>query len=267
MRLSNSVAFLKRWVGVCLGLMICSLSVAAIAVEFKPPKRGIPGRREGAGTRGPACVQGSSVLTALVPQTNLGLTTAEYPRFFWYVPKTRAKLLKFSLYQGNEQDPEQELVYETTMNITGEPGVASLALPNDEKVAPLTLGQDYYWSVTLVCSADDPINNMQVSGWVQRVAVPPGLENQLATAKPSDRVSLYANNGLWFDTVTTLATLRCEQPKNSTLVSSWVALLKSVKLDKIADQPLISCTLFPVTLFPVHHVAAKIFVAKTVETA
>lgn len=238
MRLANRVALLKSCTAVCLGLAVVTLPLVALAVEFKPPKRGIPGRREGAGTRGPACVQSSPSLTALLPQTNLGLTSADYPRFFWFVPKTKAKAVKFTLFQGSEQDPEQELVYETTLETSGNPGVMSLALPKNAEIQPLSIGKDYYWAVTLVCNPDDPISNPQVGGWVQRVTVESTLASQLSKAKPGDRVDLYAQNGFWFDTVSTLADLRCANPQDSALASSWAELLKSVKLDKLAEQPI-----------------------------
>ncbi|MBF2027562.1 MAG: DUF928 domain-containing protein [Oscillatoriales cyanobacterium C42_A2020_001] len=236
--MASRFAFLKAWLGVGLGISIWTLPLWAIAVEFKPPKRGIPGRREGAGTRGPACVQSSPNLTALLPQTNLGLTTAEYPQFFWYVPKTRAKAVKFVLFKGDEQEPEQEVVYEKTLELSGKPGVVSFTLPKTAEVSPLAIGQDYYWTVTLLCNPTDPINNIYTSGWVQRIAVEPTLAKQLTRAKSSDRVKLLAENGIWFDTVSTLAQMRCTSPSDTTLASSWSELLKSVKLDKVAAQAL-----------------------------
>jgi len=242
MRLASRVAFLNVWLSICLGIGICILPMLAIAVEFKPPKRGIPGRREGAGTRGPACVQSSPNLTALLPQTNLGLTTAEYPQFFWYVPQTRAKAVRFELFKGDEQEPEQELVYQKILETSGKSGVMSFALPNDDTLPPLTVGQDYFWTVTLLCNPTDPINNVYVSGWVQRVVVEPTLAKQLDTAKSGDRVKLLAENGLWFDTISTLAEMRCTNPNDTTLGSSWSELLKSVQLNKVAEQPF-SCSL------------------------
>ncbi|EKQ67792.1 protein of unknown function DUF928 [Leptolyngbyaceae cyanobacterium JSC-12] len=242
MRLASRILSLNSWLGVCLGIGLCALPLLAIAVEFKPPKRGIPGRREGAGTRGPACVQSSPNLTALLPQTNLGLTTADYPQFFWYIPQTRAKTVRFELFKGNEQEPERELVYQKTLNISGKPGIMSFALPSDTQVPPLSVGQDYYWTVTLLCNPADPINNIYVGGWVQRVEVEPPLAKQLTAAKSGDRVKLLAENGIWFDTVAALAEMRCINPKDTTLSSSWSELLKSVKLNKVAEQPF-SCRL------------------------
>ncbi|XHX79843.1 MAG: DUF928 domain-containing protein [Stenomitos frigidus ULC029] len=229
------------WFGLLLGLVFCSLPLVAIAAEFKPPQRGLPGRREGGGTRNPlVCIQGSpSQLIALLPATNLGLTTAAYPRFFWFMPKSKAKLAEFTLFEVDAQGEDRAPLYKTTFSIDGTAGVASLSLPSNATLPPLAVGKDYRWSVSLVCSVSDRSRDITVDGWVQRVAIKADLAKQLATAKPSDRVRLYASNGIWFDTVTTLADQRYTNPKDAALTKSWAALLQSVQLQTIADQPLL----------------------------
>ena len=241
MRLATRSASIATWLGLLLGLFICSLPLLAMAAEFKPPQRGLPGRREGGGTRDPfACTQGTpSQLTAILPATNLGLTTAEYPRFFWFMPKTKAKFAEFTLFDVNEQMDDRTPIYKTTFNITGTPGVASLPLPDKATIPPLVVGKDYHWSVALVCNPGDRSKDIKVNGWVQRIIPPASLANQLAKASPGNRVVLYANNGLWFDTVTTLAEQRCTHPSDSALAASWAELLKSVQLGTIATQPLV----------------------------
>ena len=240
MRLVNRSAIVTPWLGLLLGLFLCSLPLIAMAAEFKPPRRGLPGRREGAGTRDPfVCVQGTpSSLTALLPATNLGLTTAEYPHFFWFMPQTKAKFAEFTLAAVNDRMEERAFVYKTIFSIAGTPGIASLALPGNASIPPLVVGKDYHWSVSLICKEDDRSKDIRVDGWVQRVALDANLTKQLATAKPSDRAQIYATNGIWVDTVTTLADQRCLSPKDATLTNSWAELLKSVQLGAIADQPL-----------------------------
>ncbi len=139
----------------------------------------------------------------------------------------------------DEKGEDRAPIYKTTFNIDGTAGVASLSLPSHATLPPLMVGKDYRWSVGLICSASDRSRDITVEGWVQRVALKADLTKQLATAKPSDRVRLYASNGIWFDTVTTLADQRCINPKDSALTSSWAELLKSVQLGAIAEQPLL----------------------------
>lgn len=225
--------------GLFLGLLVCGYPILALAdSSFVVPKRGLPGRREGGGTRG--CIQSNpSRVIALLPDTNLGLTTAAYPRFFWYVPKTTARQAEFALYDVDESQVNRTLIYKTTFRITGTPGVASLTLPNNATIPPLVVNQDYRWSLTLICNPSNDKANLNINGWVQRVAPSSELTNQLAKADPRNRVALYAQNGLWFDTLTTLAELRCARPKDASLATGWSSLLKQVNLSAIADQPLI----------------------------
>ncbi len=241
MRLLNRFTPISPWLGLLLGLFVCSLPLMALAVEFKPPRRGIPGRREGGGTRDPlACTQGTPAqLIAMLPATNLGLTTSPYPRFFWFTPKTKAKFAEFTLYAANEQMQDTIPIYKTTFNITGMPGVTSLSLPSKAMIPPLAVGKDYHWSVALICNPNDRARDIKVNGWVQRLTPTASLMSQLATANPLDRVFLYANNGIWLDTLDTLAEMRCSSPKDPALAAQWAELMKSVQLNAIAEQSLL----------------------------
>jgi hypothetical protein len=190
-----------------------------------------------------SCISGDPpLIAALLPQTNLGLTTSAYPEFFWFMPKTRARLAEFALYAVDNQKANRSLLYKTTFRITGNSGIASLPLPSDATLPPLAIAQDYHWSVSIICDPNDRKQDLTVDGWVQRVALRPALANQLNQATPSERVNLYARNGLWFDTLKTLAELRRSRPQDSQLQASWVELLKSVKLEAIANQPLVQPT-------------------------
>jgi hypothetical protein len=174
---------------------------------------------------------------ALSPDTNLGLTTAAYPRFFWALPSTNAPLVEFTLYDVDAKQANRNLIYKTTFSITGEAGIASLSLPTDVNLPPLKLGQDYRWSVALICNPADRSQDIIVDGWVQRVVPSSTVAQQLKHATPRDRPAIYAQNGLWFDTVETLLDQRCARPQDANLAASWAELMKSVNLEAIVNQP------------------------------
>jgi hypothetical protein len=153
------------------------------------------------------------------------------------MPKSQAKLAEFALYETDENQDDKDPVYVTTFSVSGAPSVASLTLPANATIPPLVVGKDYHWSVSIICNPDDRKRDVRVDAWVQRVNPDAALQEKLAKVATNDRVLLYADNGLWFDTLTTLADLRCANPKDASLLASWVALLKSVKLDAIAEQP------------------------------
>lgn len=206
--------------------------LVAESLGFKPPARGLPGRREGAGTRGPVTVC-KEPLMALMPDTNLGQTLSPYPSFFFYIPATAPQTVQFELLGENDQS-----IYKTTFNTAGKPGVISIRLPDTAGLPPLEVGKDYRWEFSISCNADIPEDDQLVEGWVQRVAPNPALAGNLQKSSPRDRAALYASAGLWQDTLSALASARRADPGNSALAADWANLLQSVGLNKIAQQPL-----------------------------
>ncbi|MBF2003731.1 MAG: DUF928 domain-containing protein [Synechococcales cyanobacterium C42_A2020_086] len=229
--------------GVLLGVLLGTLGPAVMPVpgaaqDYVPPGRGLPGRREGGGTRG-ACLPAQSPqpnslpLTAMIPNTNFGLTIAEYPTLFWYVPENSAAAAEFILldHTGTE-------VYQTVVPIAPQPGVIRLQLPRDGSLPPLTVGKDYQWFFALICDPLDRSADVLTEGWIQRVEPSAALVNQLAAAAPETQPTIYARSGIWYEAIATLATLRYAQPDNTELASQWQSLLQSVGLGELANQPL-----------------------------
>lgn len=76
---------------------------------------------------------------------------------------------------------------------------------------------------------------------MQRIQPDPALASELQQASPSDRASLYAVNGLWYDSVAALYETRKSNPNNSATVTEWADLLDSVGLKEIAREPIVPC--------------------------
>lgn len=226
-----------------LGVAIAGAPLMAMAQQYNPPRRGIPGRREGAGTRSPngRCIQGQKPFTVLAPTDNVGSSTSQTPKLFWYVPVTVAKTAEFRLLSSTDQE-----IYTTTVALNGVPGVVSLQIPG-EVTARMEPGKDYRWQFSLNCTPGDPSKNPFLEGIVQRVEANSALMDALTLATTArDRASVYASAGIWQDAIATLAEQRCAQPNDRTLRTSWNTLLKSVELEKFAQEPLTpSCPASP----------------------
>ncbi|MFQ4144801.1 DUF928 domain-containing protein [Chlorogloeopsis sp. ULAP02] len=208
-------------------------------LQVKIPVKKLPARREAGSTRRGSCISGDPALLALLlPTTNLGLTSAAYPQFFWYSPKNTAQQTKFSLYKIDEQ--ARTLLYNTTFKPSTEAGVTSLALPNQDKTSPLEINQTYYWTVSIICDLTDPSPSsvITVDGWIQRVALSQNVTNQLQQLNSKERIPIYAEQGLWFDTLSTVAELRACNPSDKNLSNLWINLLQQVELAEFAQQPL-----------------------------
>jgi hypothetical protein len=209
-----------------------------LALRFNLPPRGAPGKRRSAGTRDcfPESVNQNDVLTALVPKTNLGLTIAERPTFWFYVPYASNSILslEFSLLE------QGKAIYNQTFPLTGTPGIVSIRLP--ETVPPLAVEELYTWRFKVQANCQDGTTKYEeVDGKVKRVALSPQLKDELEKATPSERTALYAENGLWFDTLTTLIELRRTKPKDKELQTDWIDLLRVGTLEELMTKPIVSC--------------------------
>ncbi|MBD2183427.1 DUF928 domain-containing protein [Planktothrix sp. FACHB-1355] len=215
-----------------------SWEVGETSAYDPPPNIGSPTRKESGATRNPeTCsrreVRPNPPLTALIPKnTDLGVTVAERPTFFAYIPQTSAQTAKFVL-----QDEDDKQVYSTTFSITKVPGVVSFQLPD---TAPkLQSGKTYQWTMAIVCppKIDGSREEPGVYGkiWVTKLRSP--IANELEKATPRDRFQLYRQYKIWHDALTTLAELRRANPNDAQLTAEWKQLLASAELSEFAEIP------------------------------
>lgn len=186
--------------------------------------------RKGSGQSTTEAQSLDKLLTPLLrsPLSDPQLTVSSRPTFLLYVPQTSATGMELKL----EQDGHE--FYKTTVNLSSSPGIVSIQLPAD---APeLEIGKDYNWFVSVVCGSGGTEDSF-VEGSVRRIQ-PDFTLSQIDRAKPLDKVALYANNGVWFDTVATLAALRKAQPNDPQVASAWENLLKDAGLGASTNAPL-----------------------------
>lgn len=203
---------------------------------------GAPDNRQGGATRGPLIcpgdeqlAKGNKELTALIPKYSVGKTIAAHPTFSWYVPPTLAKAVEFVLFD----EKKEEEIYSTRLAIAArQPGIISLQLPASANLLPLQVGKKYSWEFALVCNSLDRSADTWVEGKIQRVQPNPDLVSKIQQANPQQRVALYAQNKLWYETVAALVELRRLNPNDPTLAEAWEKLLASVELNDLAKEPL-----------------------------
>lgn len=216
------------------------VSPFTISLKFKVPKRGAPRSTAGGASRG-TCLSESQrvagkVLTAIVPRTRLGLTFAAHPSFFAYVPQSPAQSAGFLLLS----DDDTEVVYETTFALPTKAGIVRFDLP--ETAPALSVGKQYHWFITTLCDATSGLSGSPtVEGWLERSTPEVALSKALPKTLPGNRPNLYAEAGIWHETLATLADLQQKYPQNSKYLNDWRELMRSVGLDTIATEPLLDC--------------------------
>jgi hypothetical protein len=206
-------------------------------VTFDPPGDGKPDNTAGGASRDSGqCLQDAiaspATMAPLLPSSNRGLTAVERPTFFVYVPQTSAQKVFFTL-----KDKDETYYYQATVPIPGTAGIISFKLPSDAPA--IEIGKSYQWSFVTICGERLAVDDPRVEGHIQRIELNKEISNQLKTLSPLERAALYGADGIWYDTLATLAELRQSQPNDLTLATTWENLLKSVGLDAIATKPLL----------------------------
>ncbi|MGP1382115.1 MAG: DUF928 domain-containing protein [Thainema sp.] len=225
-----------------LASLITGYPSVAKAQTYQPSSSiGLPGRREGGGTRG-SCVSSAHQLTAIAPEQNFGYTTDLFPTLHWYVPELSQQTAEFVLYTEDGSE-----VYASIFVIDGPEGIVSLSLPEYTNLPSLELGQKYRWQFSVICQdGEDSVPSVTFTeGWIERTEIDADLKAQLEQASDLEKATLLAENGIWFDAVDTLAKLR--RAGTSPIVSAtsveqaWQTLLSSVGLAEIADVSMLLC--------------------------
>jgi hypothetical protein len=207
---------------------------------FRLPDRGAPGSREWGGVRNAGCVKGQKKLTALLPTTNLGYTISTHPTLLIYVPEVKADTAEFILEENQRDSTSYRRIYSTKLSLKQTSGFVSVTLPPN--ISPLEVDRQYRWSFMVMCDADDFSGNPTVEGWIQRVEASSTLRTNLQQSPVTAHAAIYAESGIWFEALSSLAKQRQDSPHDQALLQDWRDLLESVKLDpRLALEPWLKC--------------------------
>ncbi len=233
----------SRYAGVPIAVFVGVASFLAWmtplgAVTFEPPGDRAPKQANGGASRnGGQCpsdaAETSKSLTPLIPGTNLGLTIAERPTLFAYIPATSAKQVFFSI-----QEESGKHLYQTMLPLPASAGAIGIPLPKE--APPLQVGKNYLWSVVMVCGEELEPDSPMASGWIRRTEARAAVSDRTEAGATLEAAAELAEAGIWYDTLAALAQLRRSQPENAEITANWQELLQSVGLEAIATEPLVN---------------------------
>ncbi len=221
------------------------VGLVAIPAEAQNPPdfsgTGRSGNRVGGASRRGGCPAPMAPMTPLVPidADYGGKTTQAQPTFWVYIPYAldEDSPVTFAIHDEDGSD-----LYQTTFITTAVAGVYGFELPPSVELAVDTY---YDWYVLVYCN--DPLREdvpAFASGWVQRVALPDGLEaERLDALSPTEVSDAFANQLIWYDALTPLGDALRDSQDPATLQAAWSELLElpSVKLGEFAEFPVTSC--------------------------
>lgn len=190
------------------------------------PRKGTAGGGSRPGQE--ACLSHQSIksgkLIALAPSDSMGFTEKERPNFFVSLPQTSAKMAEFSLF-----DEKMNGVYQSHIPVNT-PGLQSIHLASNTKA--LIKNKPYYWTYALICNEGDRTQDWVVGGWIERREFSQGLQKKLSSASGVKLVSLYAQNGFWYEALSTLVKVQKSKENNHTLDGIWKILLNSAGINE-----------------------------------
>jgi hypothetical protein len=205
-------------------------SVAADATStptYKPPLRGAPASRVGGGSRG-ADSAGAPRIAVLAPD-HTGYTTQEQPNLYWYLSKPVATRLEITVINDSSVQPLLEKKLETPIQA----GIQCLRLKDlGIKLKP---GVEYRWFVGLVADPLQRSNDIIASGTIQRNEPSPALLEKLSRADKQSIPFIYAEEGIWYDAITSISESIAANPKDMSLRQQRAALLEQAELNEPAS--------------------------------
>ncbi|HBE16170.1 MAG TPA: hypothetical protein DEG17_23365 [Cyanobacteria bacterium UBA11149] len=178
-------------------------------------------------------------LMALIPQSNIGLTVSEYPTLLFYIPDANLEgvNLEFGIYDSEGKD----LIYQQKLALKDGDAIIAIDLSKALSLPPLAVGKIYSWYFSIVFNPEDMSDSKFVGGEIQRVALNSDIQDRLNTVLPQEQPGIYAENGIWYEALASLAKLRCSHPHDVTLADNWRSLLQQVGLSEISQKPLAQC--------------------------
>ena len=238
------ISCLTLWIYIGSLVALGAIANLAPTILFQPPpQEEQPESTEGAASRHhKKCAQDVLVsrqevalgdhlnLTAVVPDSNYGLTIADRPTFWVYLPKTSAQQAILSIKEENENPNWQQ-----SINLTREAGITGIKLSDDAPA--LEIGKNYQWAVILVCGKRPNPNDPVVAAWIKRVDESKVIDSQLPAKTMLEKAAWYAQKGIWYDPLDILS--QAQQSSMDNWHDIWVKYLQSAGLDEIANEPFV----------------------------
>lgn len=189
----------------------------------QPGRNGLPSTTgRGAGSR-EGCPETEDDLFAIVPMadaaknysTFLETFTDSAPTLYFYVPYTTGLDITAEI----NIDFNESSIYQEQIPLQSEPGIIPVQVSADFQP-----GENYRWTFSIICNANNISQTLSVSGWMEKIDVPVALGNNPGLPTAEALFELYLENQLWFNMVEQLYVLQ-ELNTDPTYQSIWIDLL------------------------------------------
>ena len=192
-------------------------------------------------SRNAQCLDNEQDLTVIAPPTlaeegiedgasGVDKTISSHPMVFAYVPQQKSANTQAQFTLEDEAGTTQ--LYNVTFSLPNQSGIVGIQIPSS--VDALEQGKNYIWNLAIICNADNRSQDVTVDSWITRTAAPAGLPTDA-----QEKAIELANQGIWQDAASTLASLRYPSSSNALVESDWADLLTSAGLPQFASAPIV----------------------------
>jgi hypothetical protein len=203
-------------------VQVVTEKAAQPVVTYSPPLRGMPINRIGAATRSNVSVL--PTIRAIVPE-HTGLTLQANPVLYWHLSRPAPCSIEISLIDDSQYEPLWQ-------NRISQPVLAGFHRIRLTDIGlKLDMGKSYKWFVALVMDPDHRSKDVIAGGVIERVNPSELLKQKLSRSDPLQRVSIFAEEGIWYDALTAISDLIDARPGDSALENIRTDLLTQVGLD------------------------------------
>ena len=224
----------SRFLNQCVGSAICAFTVlcaeeqspAAKKIQYRVPAADQPAVRINSMVRGESGSQ--PILSVLAPE-HIGLTLKEQPSLFWFQSELADKNFELTMVERKKPKPVLEVKILDPKNS----GIHRLRL-TDHKIK-LAFNVEYEWTVALIAGPEKRSADVISRGAIKRIIPSDGLSAKLKKADKTELPFLYAEEGIWYDSVESLSDLIDEHPNEPNLRQLRADLLSQVGLNQAAD--------------------------------
>lgn len=196
---------------------------------YQPPLRGAPGGRVGGGTRGIGDELTTLFALAVLAPNHVGLTVQEQPTLYWYLSKPMNLQIEVTVIEDQAISP----LLEKQISVPIQPGIHRIRLA-DYGIS-LSLGKQYRWFMAAVPTAGRRSKDIIAGGIIERVESSEALRVKLSQADKLNIPYIYAESGIWYDTIMAISELIEANPNDMNLRIQRAALLEQVGLSQVAQ--------------------------------
>lgn len=217
-------------------LLSVSLVPPSYGLDFPDTgDRGAPSSTAGGGTRGGWCDLESAwwdetSLFALVPKNNVSTFAGDQASLWIHLGPIFSQK-RAEIFVQHAQTREVVYRQELTLEAFDYNHVMQIDLPaiQQESGEPLlNKNEEYSWEFAVICDEGDRARDYYINGLMQPVEPDAALSAQLATANSEVKAELYANAGIWQETMMLAQELSDSQPDLLTELLASVGLETSL---------------------------------------